>query len=59
MLKRLKEKKEYKKRIRELQETISVLLYEKCKMQNENEFFRKEIKKLTRERNIMRGGVTK
>ena len=59
MIKKLLENKEYKKRYRELQGVVNDLLFEKHKLIEENEFFRKEIKKLTRERNIMRGGVAR
>jgi hypothetical protein len=59
MLKNLKEKRDYKKRFKELQAIVNDLLKEKHKLLEENDFFREEMKKLTRERNIMRGGITK
>jgi len=59
MLKRIKEKRDYKRRFKELQNIVNDLLREKHKLIEENDFFREEIKKLTRERNIMRGGITK
>lgn len=59
MIKKLLEKKEYKKKYKELQGVVNDLLLEKHKLIEENEFFRKEIKKLTKERNIMRGGIAR
>lgn len=58
MLKILK-RKSYKKKYDELLTTMSKVLVRDQKLKEENEFFRKEIRKLTLERNMWRDGLYK
>ena len=58
MIKKIRERKEYKERYKELQAVVNDLLLEKHKLLEENDFFRKEIKKLTDERK-KKYGLTK
>lgn len=57
MIKRLFEEHKYKKKYDELLSIVSKVLVEKQQLKEENDFFREQIKRLTKERN--KDGLTK
>lgn len=57
MIKRILKRKSYKKKYDELLTMMSKVLVKNQKLKDENEFFRKEIRKLTLERNMWRDGL--
>lgn len=56
MIRKIFEERKYKKKYDELLTIVSKILVEKQNLKEENDFFRKQIKKLTDERSAWRNG---
>lgn len=57
MIKKILEERKYKKKYNSLKLVYDTELVEKQNLIEENEFLRKQVKRLVRERNMLRGGT--